>query len=108
MVERLTKQNQNLVVPIQMYTVLKPGSTRVTFGLRNLSARTIMVMSKSLIAKFTAADAIPNMLTPHIDKEENGKESSKQLPLLSQEKQNQLFDKIDLSGTAEWYPEQKE
>ena len=66
------------------------------------------MMSRSVIAKFTAASAIPNMFTPHIDKEENGEKSSTQLSLLSEEKQNQLFDKIDLSGTAEWSLKQKE
>ena len=50
----------------------------------------------------------PDSLAPHIDKEENGEESSKKLPLLSEEKQNQLFDKIDLSGTAKWSPKQRE
>ena len=72
----------------------------------NFHARTITVMSRSMIAKFTAANATPDMLATHIDKEENGEKSSKQLPLLSKKKQNQLFDKIDLPGTAEWSPEQ--
>ena len=106
MVERLTKQNQCSVVPIQTYTILKLGSIQITFGLRNLSAQTITVMSRSMIAKFTAANTIPNMLAPHIDKEKNVEKSSKQLPLPSKEKQNLLFDKIDLSGTSEWSPEQ--
>ena len=64
--------------------------------------------NRSAIAKFTAANAIPNALAPHMDKEENGEESSKKLPLLSEEKQNQLFDKNDLSGTAEWSSEKIE
>ena len=72
MVERLTKQNQSSVVPVQTYTVLKLGSTPVTFGLRNLSTQTITVTGRSVIAKFTAANAIPDMLAPHIDKEKNG------------------------------------
>ena len=38
----------------------------------------------------------------------DGEESSSKLPLLPEEKQNQLFAKIDLSGTAEWSSEQRE
>ena len=90
MFNRLTKQNQNLVVPVQMYTVLKPGSTQITFGLKNLSARTITVTSRSVIAKFMAADAIPNTLALHIDKEKDGKGSPGRLPQLPEEKQKSI------------------
>ena len=73
MIERLPEQNQNLVVPVQTYTVLKPGSTQITFRLRNLSARTITVTSWSIIAKFTAANAIPILWLLILMKEKMGR-----------------------------------
>ena len=78
MVERLTKQNQSSVVLVQTYTVLKPGSTSITFGLRNISAR--KQTSRSAIAKFMAANAIPDTLAPHIDEKEDGEKPINKLP----------------------------
>ena len=64
--------------------------------------------SRSAIAKFTAPNAIPDTLAPHIDEKGDGEGLSIKLALLTEEKRNQLLDKIDLSGTAEWSPEQRE
>ena len=62
------------VVPVQIYTVLKPGSTRIKFGLRNLSARAVTIKCKTAIARFAAANAIPDMLAPSV---EEGNQSAK-------------------------------
>ena len=108
MVERLIEQNINSVVPVQTYTVLKPGSIRVNLGLGNLSARMKIVRSKSAKAKFSAANVIPDTLVPHITGKEKSSDKPKELSILSQRKQEKLFDEIDLSGTKEWSQEQKE
>ena len=108
MVESLLEPNCNTVVPVQTYTVLKPGSTRLNVGLRNLSGKAITVHAKMAITQFTAANAIPEMLALYVIDAKENEQKTKKLPLLSMEKQDELFEKVDLTGTQEWSVEQKE
>ena len=57
------------VIPIHGYTVLKPGSSRVSIGLRNHSCRKVTVPAKSIIAKVTTANVVPHSLAPNLDNE---------------------------------------
>ena len=57
------------VAPIHGYTVLKPGSSRVSIGLRNYSCCKVTVPAKSIIAKVTAANVVPHSLAPNLDNE---------------------------------------
>ena len=102
------------VVPIHGYTMLRPGSSRVSVELRNLSCQKITIQAKSVIAKVSAANVIPHSLAPNISQEqiketpeqENSKVNSKvEIPPLTPEKEKLLFSKIDLSGMKSWDPE---
>ena len=53
------------VVPIHGYTILRPGSSRVSVGLRNISCQKITNHAKSMIAKVTAANVIPHSMAPN-------------------------------------------
>ena len=56
------------IAPFHGYTVLKPGSSRVSIGLRNYSCCKVMVPAKSIIVKVSAANVVPHSLTPNLDK----------------------------------------
>ena len=46
--------NYEAAVPIHGYTVLKPGSSRVSIGIQNLSCRQISILAKSALAKIAS------------------------------------------------------
>ena len=54
-------------VPIYGYTVLKPGSSRVSIGLQNLSCRQVTIPAKSVLAKVAAANVVPHTYAPNIE-----------------------------------------
>ena len=93
-IERPESHEHNMVAPVATYTVLKPGSTRIQFGLRNLLARSITLKSKTTIAKFSAANAVPDMLAPDPELVVQNSEKKDKLPLLSNEKQKELMIKL--------------
>ena len=99
------------VVPIHGYTMLRPGSSRVSVGLRNISCQKITIQAKSVIAKVTAANVIPHSLAPNINQEQlkenleqrDSKTNNKvKIPPSTPEKEKLLLSKIDLSGTKNW------
>ena len=102
------------VIPIHGYTVLKPGSSRVSVGLRYHSCREITIAAKSIVAKITAANVVPHSLAPNVeieddqhqnqDQENKNHCSTREIPKLTPEKEKLLFDKIDLSGADGWDP----
>ena len=55
------------VVPIHGYTTLKPGSSRVSIGLRNHSCCRVTINAKTVIAKVTAANVVPHSLAPNLE-----------------------------------------
>ena len=109
------------VIPIHGYTVLKPGSSRVSIGLRNYSCCKVTVPTKSIIAKVTAANVVPHSLAPNLDNETMLKQFEKcreqlqaqenvgqpidpKVPELTPEKEKLLFNKINLTGVQDWDP----
>ena len=58
------------MIPIHGYTTLKPGSSRVSIGLRNHSCRKVTVNAKTIIAKVTAANVVPHSLAPNLENED--------------------------------------
>ena len=58
------------VIPIHGYTVLKPGSSRVSVGLRNHSCHKITIAAKSIVAKITATNIVPHSLAPNVETED--------------------------------------
>ena len=112
------------VIPIHGYTMLKPGSSRVSIGLRNHSCCKVTINAKTIIAKVTAANVVPHSLAPNLengdmleqyeackqqlqDPENNTQSDSPKpaKPKLTTEKEKLLFSKIDLSGAKGWDPE---
>ena len=124
MVEPDPNKDYESVIPIHGYTTLKPGSSRVSIGLRNHSCRTVTINAKTIIAKVAAANVVPHSLAPNLENEamwrqyeacktqlqdlENSTQSDSpkpEKPKLTAEKEKLLFSKIDLSGTKGWDPE---
>ena len=123
----LVKPNPNkdyeAVIPIHGYTMLKPGSSRVSIGLRNHSCHAVTLNAKTIIAKVIAANVVPHSLAPNLENEdmlEQYEACKKQLqdfenntqsdglkpekPKLTTEKEKLLFSKVDLYSTQEWDP----
>ena len=109
------------VAPIYGYTVLKPGSSRVSIGLQNYSCRKVTVPAKSIIAKVSAANVVPPSLAPNLDNEATlkqfeqcqeqlqtqesvGQSVASKVPELTPEREELLFSKIDLTGVQSWDP----
>ena len=100
------------VIPIHGYTVLKPGSSRVSVGLQNHSCRKITIAAKLIVAKITAANVVPHSLDPnveieidqHQDQEDKNHCNTREVLKLTPKKEKLLFDKIDLSGADGWDP----
>ena len=112
------------VIPIHGYTVLKPGSSHVSIGLRNHSCQKITVQAKSVIAKMAVANMVPHSLAPNLDNEETLKQfmqyqeqsqsnegfdpsmsKVEEPPKLTPKKEKLLFSKINLTGADDWDPE---
>ena len=123
-VEPNPNKDYESVIPIHGYTTLKPGSSRVSIGLRNHSCRKVTINAKTIIAKVTAANVVPHSLAPNLenwdmleqyeackqqlqDPENNTQSDSPKpaRPKLTTEKEKLLFSKIDLSGAKGWDPE---
>ena len=66
-VEPDPNKNYEAAVPIHGYTVLKPGSSRVSIGSQNLSCRQVTNLTKSVLAKIAAANVVPHSYTPNIE-----------------------------------------
>ena len=63
------KENES-VIPIHGYTVLKPGSSQVSVGLRNHSCCKVTVQARSIVGKISAANVVPHSLAPNLDSNE--------------------------------------
>ena len=109
--------------------MLKPGSSGVSIGLRNLSCKCVTIKSKTVVATVAVANLVPFSMAPKLegeDKRELKKQYEEQidsktvqgvgeqkdehpgdlkLEPLSPEKERLLFEKIDLSGIKDWDPE---
>ena len=100
----------------------------MSIGIRNLSCRKITVPAKSVIAKVVAANKVPHSYAPDVENNEQSHQEFKKYqqqeqnervekttpktietpPVLTLEKENLLFSKIDLTVAEEWNEELKE
>ena len=116
-VEPDPKKNDEATIPIHGYTVLKPGSSRVSIGIQNLSCRWVTIPAKSVLAKIAAANVIPHSYAPNPEIEEQSQQElpnwqqqleTAPIPLaLTSEREKLLFDKINLDGAKDWSEELK-
>ena len=66
-VEPNPNKNYDAAVPIHGYTVLRPGSSRVSIGILNLSCRQVTIPAMSTLAKIAAANVVPHSYAPNIE-----------------------------------------
>ena len=126
MTEASERFNHEAIKTISAYSVLKPGSSRVSIGLRNLSCKSVTIKLKTVVATVAAANLVPMSMAPNLEGEDKGElrkcyeeqidsetvqeakeqkeELTKDLKLktLSPEKEGLLFEKIDLSEITDW------
>ena len=115
------ERNYSGAIPVNGYTVLKPGSSRVSIGIRNISCQSVTIPAKTVIAKIAAANVVPHSYAPNVESNEQlqrlSKLNSKEIPsdgkgiehgvtletpLLTPEREQLLFSKIDLGGIRDW------
>ena len=104
-------------IPINGYTVLKPGSSRVSIGIRNISCRSVNIPAKTVVAKIAAANVVPHSYAPNVENNEQLQRLSKlipednkdiepgvpfKVPPLTPEREHLLLSKIDLSSFENW------
>ena len=106
---------------INGYTVLKPGSSRVSIGIRNISCQSVTIPAKTVVARIAAANVDPHSYAPNVESNEQlqrlSKSNSKLIlndnkgmepgvtlekPSLTPEREQLLFNKIDLGGIEDW------
>ena len=69
-VESNPKKDYSGAIPINGYTVLKPGSSRVSMGIRNISCQSVTIPVKTVVAKIAAANVVPHSYAPNIESNE--------------------------------------
>ena len=69
-VEPNPSKKYKAAIPIHGYTVLKPGSSGVSVGIRNLSCRKATVPTRLIIAKVAAANIVPHSYAPNVENNE--------------------------------------
>ena len=54
---------------VTIYSTLKPGSSRVSIGLRNLSCKSVTIKPKTIVAEVAAANIVPISVAPKLEGE---------------------------------------
>ena len=67
--EASEKFQHGAVKPICTYSELKPGSSRVSIGLRNFSCRSVTLRPKMVVAKVSVANIVPFSVAPNLEGE---------------------------------------
>ena len=125
MIEASERFKHKAVKTICAYSMLKLGSSRVLIVLRNLSCKSVTIKSKTVVATVATENLVPKSMAPNLEgedkrelrkwyeeqidsetvqeaKEKDELISELKLKPLSPEKERLLFEKIDLSGIADW------
>ena len=97
-VESDPKKNYDAAIPINGYTVLKSGSSRVSVGIRNISCKGITIPTKTIIAKVTAANVVPHSYTLNVENNEQLQQMFE-----THSGQESLFSKRLLLKRHPWY-----
>ena len=69
-VEPNPDKSYETAIPIHGYTVVKPESSRVSVGIRNLSCRKITVPAKSVFTKIAPANIVSHSHAPNVQNNE--------------------------------------
>ena len=68
--EPTEKFDNEAIKTVTIYSTLKPGSSRVSIGLRNLSCKSVTVKPKTIVAEVAAANIVPIYIAPKLEGEE--------------------------------------
>ena len=68
--EASEKFKHDAVKPICTYSKLRPGSSRVSIGLRNLSCKSVTLRPRMVVAKVSAANIVLFSVAPHLEGKE--------------------------------------
>ena len=68
--ERTEKFDNESIKTVAIYSTLKPGSSRVSIGLRNLSCKSVTIKPKTIVAEVAAANVVPISIAPKLEGEE--------------------------------------
>ena len=101
---------------------MKPGSSKVVVGVRNLTSKEVVLKAGTVIGRIEAANAIPPMLAPKPEKNSEQEQNlnleqlssknsvttnpelipSSEPAKLTQEELDLLMSKLDLTGIIDW------
>ena len=65
--EASDKSNHDAIKPIYVCSMLKPGWSRVPIGLRNLSCKSVTIMSRTVVATVATANLVPLSVAPNLE-----------------------------------------
>ena len=68
--EPTNRFDNEAVRTVTIYSTLKPDSSRVSIGLRNLSCKSVTVKPKTVVAEVAAANIVPISIAPKLEGEE--------------------------------------
>ena len=69
-IEPTDKFDNEAIKNVTIYSTLKPGSSRVSIGLRNLSCKSVTIKPKTIVAEVAAANTVPILIAPKLKGEE--------------------------------------
>ena len=105
------------IVTVPTYSQCMPGSQKVLVMVRNVTNEVIKLQKGMVIAKLSAANLIPNKVTPRYIEERKSKVlernsnrivRSKSLIMNSEQWQEKLIEKLSLEGMKNWGIEYQE
>ena len=68
--ESTDKFDNEAIKTVTIYSTLKPGSSRVSIGLQNLSCKSVIVKPKTIVAEVAAANIVPISIASKSEGEE--------------------------------------
>ena len=86
----------NLAV-VPCYGILKQGSDRVSVTLKNLTCKPITLQKGKAVAELGPANAIPSMLAPKPEKQDENPPKEE-----IEDRIEKLFQVLDLKGLEDW------
>ena len=89
-------KNHNIAA-VQSYSFMKPGSSKVVVGIRNLTSKELVLKAGTVIGRIKAANAILPMLAPKSEKNLEQEQNSNSEQLSSKNSATTNLESIPLS-----------
>ena len=87
-------KNHNIAT-VRSYSFMKPGSSKVVVGVRNLTSKELVLKAGTVIGRIEAANAIPPMLAPKSEKNSEQEQNSNSEQLSSK---NSVTTNLDINS----------